>query len=84
MRQAVCSIYLIDVNLPSGPGFLKLTTSLVNETLKFQMLISHLCQYFLLKKVSAKASLIFSTKNTIVRMHNNKVFGYKIVKHLTS
>ena len=34
----------------SGPGCSKLTTSLVNETLKFQMLISQICQYFLLKK----------------------------------
>ena len=34
----------------SGPGCSKLTTSLVNEILKFQMLISQTCQYFLLKK----------------------------------
>ena len=34
----------------SGPGCSKLTTSLVNETLKFQMLISQICQYCLLKK----------------------------------
>ena len=33
-----------------GPGCSKLTTSLVNETLKFQMLISQIC-YFLLKKM---------------------------------
>ena len=31
-------------------GCSKLTTSLVNETLKFQTLISQICQYFLLKK----------------------------------
>ena len=30
--------------------FKKITASLVNETLKFQMLISQICQYFLLKK----------------------------------
>ena len=30
----------------SGPGCSKLTTSLVNETLKFQTLISQICQYF--------------------------------------
>ena len=35
---------------PSGPGCSKLTTSLVNETLNFQMLISQISQYFLLKK----------------------------------
>ena len=34
----------------SGHGCSKLTTSLVNETLKFQMLISQICQYFLLKQ----------------------------------
>ena len=33
-----------------GAGCSELTTSLVNETLKFQTLISQLCQYFLLKK----------------------------------
>ena len=30
----------------TGPGCSKLTTSLVNETLKFQTLISQICQYF--------------------------------------
>ena len=34
----------------SGPGCSKLTTSLVNVSLKFQTLISQICQYFLLKK----------------------------------
>ena len=65
----------------SGPNCSKLTTSLVNVMLKFQMLVSEICQYFLLKNVrsfcSAKASLIFSTKNI-------SVFHYKVVKHLTS
>ena len=37
-------------SLCSGLGCSKLTTSLVNETLKFQTLISQICQYFLLKK----------------------------------
>ena len=64
-----------------GPGCSKLTTSLVNVSLKFQMLISEICHYFLLKKceklLHAKASLTFSTKNF-------SVFGYKFVKHLTS
>ena len=35
---------------PSGAGCSKLTTSLVNVSLKFQMLISQIHQYFLLKK----------------------------------
>ena len=34
----------------SGPGVSKLTTSLVNVSLKFQTLISQIYQYFLLKK----------------------------------
>ena len=34
----------------SGPGCSKLTTSLVNVSLKFQSFISNICQYFLLKK----------------------------------
>ena len=33
-----------------GPSCSKLTTSLVNVSLKFQMLISQIFQYFLLKK----------------------------------
>ena len=35
----------------SGPGCSKLTTSLVNDSLKFQTLISQICQYFLLQKL---------------------------------
>ena len=70
---------LLDLNCyTSGPGCSKLTMSLVNVSLKFQMLVSQICQYFLLKNVrsfcTAKASLIFSTKNI-------SVFGYKVVKH---
>ena len=34
----------------SGPGCSKLTMALVNVSLKFQMLISNLCQYFFMKK----------------------------------
>ena len=52
--------------LISGPGCSKLTTSLVNISLNFQTLVSRVCRYFLLKKCSAKASLIFSTKNFTV------------------
>ena len=67
----------------AGPGCSKLTTSLVNDSLKFQTLISQICQYFLSKKCekllqcSAKASHIFSTKNI-------RVFDHEVVKHLTS
>ena len=62
-------------------GCSKLTTSLVNLSLNFQKLISQICQYFLLKKceklLHCKSFFIFSTKNF-------SVFGYKVVKHLTS
>ena len=64
-----------------GPGCSKLMTSLVNETLKFQMLISQICHYFLLKKceklLQCKSFSHFFNKNF-------SVFGYKVVKHLTS
>ena len=60
-----------------GPGCSKLTTLLVNEMLKFQMLITQICQYILLRKCecSAKASLIFSTKSV-------RIFGYKVLQYL--
>ena len=40
-----------DIEQTSVPGCLKLTTSLVNVSLKFQTVISEICQYFLLKKM---------------------------------
>ena len=62
----------------SGLGCSKLTTSLVNEMLIFQTLISQICQYILLKKCEKLLhSLNFSTKNICV-------FGYKVVKHIPS
>ena len=49
-----------------GPGCSKLTTSLVKVSLKFQTLISEICQYFLLKKrEKLLQSLIFSTKISV-------------------
>ena len=64
-----------------GLGCSKLKMLLVNVSLKFQTLISDICQFFFVEKkvrsFSAKASLIFSTKNI-------GVFGYKVVKHLTN
>ena len=59
-----------------GPSCSKLTRSLVNISFKFQMLISEIRHYFLLKKLP-NFSLIFSTKNICL-------FGNKVVKHLTS
>ena len=64
------------------PGCSKQTTSLVNVSLTFQDLIFKYANTFLLKKnvrsfCIAKASQIFSTKKF-------SIFGYKVVKHLTS
>ena len=56
----------------TGPSCSKLTTSLVNDSLKFQTLILQIHCYFLLKKCenplqcSAKDSHIFSTKSNSV------------------
>ena len=64
-----------------GPGCSKLTMSLVNVSLKFQTLISNICQYFLLKNceklLQCKSFSHFFNKNICG-------FGYKVVKHLTS
>ena len=64
----------------TGPSCSKLTTSLVNVSLKFQTLISQKSGYFVLKKCEKQKLLtfyIFSTKNI-------SLFGNKVVKHLTS
>ena len=50
-----------------GLVFSKLTTSLVNVSLKFQMLISDICQYFFVEKMLEAFALqklhsFFSTK----------------------
>ena len=66
----------IRVTIPpytSGPGCSKLTMSFVNVFLKFQTLISEICQYFLLKKLL-----------TFFPITNISVFDYKVVKRLTS
>ena len=55
-----------------GPVCSKLTTSLVNVSLKFQTLISEKCQNFCAKSFSHFFNKKFS------------VFGCKVVKHLTS
>ena len=72
---------LVALKKISGPGFSKLTTPLVNVLLKFQMLISQIHQYFLLKKceklLQCKSFSHFCNKNF-------SVFGYKVIKHLTS
>ena len=47
------------VKYSSGPGCSKLTMSLV-KTLKFQALMSQICQYFLLKKCEKLVQKLFS------------------------
>ena len=58
----------------------KLTTSLVNISLKFQTLMSNIRKYFLLKKKKREKLLqsLFSSIKSI------SVFGNKVVKDLTS
>ena len=69
------------VKQASGHGCSKLTALLDNVSLKFQMLISEIHQYFLLKNceklLHCKSFCHFFNKNIIV-------FGNKVVKHLTS
>ena len=43
-------VIVVERNRRPGPGCSKLTTSLVNVSLKFKTLISQICQYFLLNK----------------------------------
>ena len=65
----------------SWPGCSKLTTSLVNVSLKFQTSISEISQYILLKKCKTlwqcKIFSHFSTKNI-------SVSAYKVIQHLMS
>ena len=63
-----------------GPGCSKLTTSLVNVSLKFQTLISQIYQYFLLKKCE---KLLHYKSLSHCFIKNVSVFGYKVIKHLT-
>ena len=77
----ILKFYAVQVMLlKSGPGCSKLT-SLVNVLLKFQTLISNICQYFLLKKCEKRLQ---RKSNTHFSAENISVFGYKVVIHLTS
>ena len=66
---------IVKISKP-GPGCSKLTTSLVNVSLKFPTLISQTRQHFSLKKCEKLLSFFFNK--------NISIFGYKVVKHLTS
>ena len=58
-----------------GPSCSKLTTSLVNETLKFQTLISQICQYFLLKKCEK----LFAVQK-LLSFFQQKISVYLVIK----
>ena len=65
-----------------GPGCSKLTMSFVNVSLKVRKLISDIYQYFLLKTCE---KLLQQGKSFSHFFNQNiSVFGYKVVKHLTS
>ena len=51
-----------------GPGCSKLTVSLVNVSLEFQMLISEICQYFLSKKCEKLQKLLSFFNKNITKM----------------
>ena len=81
-----CKATSIQTNLnfiKTGGSCSKLTTSLVNNLLKYQTAILQIHCYFLLKKCknplhcTAKDSRIFSTKN-------NSVFAFEVVVLLTN
>ena len=72
---------LLEPHCNPGPGCSKLTMSLVNVSLKFQTLISQIRQYFLLKKCE---KLLQCKSFPHIFNENMSVFGYKVVKHLTS
>ena len=57
-RTMTITCFLFLSSFTSGPGCSKLTTSLVNVSLKFKMLISEICQYFLLKKYEKLQKLL--------------------------
>ena len=90
-QKAVLMFKIMNTVIPSylnnlysytpGPGCSKLTTSLVNVSLKFLTLISQICQYFLLKKCE---KLLQCKSFSHIVNKNISVFGYKVVKHLTS
>ena len=66
---------VVQIIMQSGPGCSKLTTSFVNETLKFQMLISQICQYYLLKKCEKLLQC-----KSFSHFFNKKISVYLVIK----
>ena len=70
---------MLELKRTPGPSCSKLTTLLVNDSLKFQTLISQICQYFLLKQCEKLLQLLsFFQQKISVYLVN------EVVKHLTS
>ena len=65
-----------------GPGCSKLTTLLVNISLKFQTLATEIYQYFLLNK--SEKLLHCKSFSHFLNKKNINLFGNEVVKHLTS
>ena len=64
----------------SGPGCSKLTTSLVNVSLKFQTLISQICQYFFVEKMREAFAVLlllsfFQQKYLYVELYIHKTLN---------
>ena len=59
----------------SGPGCSKLMTLLVNLTLKFQMLMSQIWQYFLLKKIREAFAV-----QKLLSFFQQKISVYLVIK----
>ena len=69
--KIIQNIFLLSLLIRTGPGCSKRTASLVNFSLRFQMSIPEIRQYFCWKNVrsfcscSAKASLFFQQKISV-------------------
>ena len=73
-----CNYYssITTTEYKSGPGCSKLTMSLVNVSLKFQMLISEIWQYFLLKKCEK----LLQQCKSFFHFFNKKISVYLVIK----
>ena len=59
----------------SGPGCSKLTTSLVNSSLKFQTVISQICQYFFVEKMGEAFAV-----QKLLSFFQQKISVYLVIK----
>ena len=79
-KSVICSKYFVHfgdgmwILLYSWAWSFKLMMSLVNVSLKFQMLISEICQYFLLKNMRS-FSHFFSKKYLCIWLYSRKTLN---------